>query len=97
MNQIVKAKPRHGVVLELDGDGIYHVAVDGEVTYSSRVLAAAEIAYEDALEPRTRPARELRAKEQAHFAATAIAADAARQKAAAAKRSGGKGGKGGVS
>jgi len=96
-SQTVKGRPRYGVVLELDRDGTYHVLVDGEVTFSSRVLAAAEIAYDDALEPRSRQARELRAKEKAYFAAQAVATEAARKKAAAAKRSGGKGGRGGVS
>jgi hypothetical protein len=93
---IIHDKTRFGVVLRQSDAGDYEVAVDDQLIFTSRVLAAAEIAFDEALEPRTARTRELRAKEQAHHAANAMQSEAARSKAAKATRSGGKGGKGGV-
>lgn len=94
--RVLREKPRYGVTLLIDGEGLFRVVVDGQQIFTSRVQAAAEIAFDEAVEPRARSTRDLRAREQAHFAAQAIAASAAKQKATAARRSGGKGGKGGV-
>jgi hypothetical protein len=94
--RVLRDKSRFGVQLVQTDENTYAVIVDGNAEFTSRVLAAAEIAFDEALEPRTTATRELRAREQAHFAARAVQADAARQKAAKATRSGGKGGKGGV-
>ena len=60
-----KSDPKHGVAIhrgtdEVPADGRYHVVVDGEITFSTRVEAAALIEFEECRgtteDPRTRAA-----------------------------------------
>jgi uncharacterized protein YfaP (DUF2135 family) len=92
--EIIKAKLRYGVSLDVGDDGVYNVRVDDAIVFSSRVRAAAEIEFDGAVETRSAGTREARSREQAHFAAQSVLAEAARQKSAArqAGRLRGKGG-----
>ena len=47
MPQVIKRKPRYGLELSLDSDGVYRVTIDGAVQFESRVLAAAEIDFDE--------------------------------------------------
>jgi hypothetical protein len=94
MPQVITAKHKYGLVLELDDAGKYRVIVDGEVAFESKVLAAAQVEFDDFIAERSAATRDARSRELADFAARGVLAKANQAKAAArnAGRSRGKGG-----
>ena len=94
MPRIIGAKPRYGLLLELGDDGIYRVMADGETRFESKVLAAAQIEYDEVVTEMTAAIRDARSRELADFAARGVLARANQAKSAArnAGRSRGKGG-----
>ena len=94
MTQVIMEKPRYGLTLELNDAGKYRVIVDGEVAFESKVLAAAELEFDEFVEERSAAARDARSRELADFAARGVLAEAHHAKAAGrnAGRYRGKGG-----
>jgi hypothetical protein len=94
MPQVISEKPRHGLLLERGDDGVYRVRVGGEVKFESKVLAAAQIDYDERAHEFSAAAREARGREAADFAIRGVMARANLAKAAArnAGRYRGKGG-----
>lgn len=92
--EVIREKTRYGVRLEKREDGAYEVLVDGEVTFQSKVLAAAQVEFDEVIETRSEVAREARSRESADFAIRGVIARGNQAKAAArnAGRSRGKGG-----
>jgi hypothetical protein len=92
--EVIREKTRYDLRLERDGHGVYRVVADGGVISTSRVLAAAEIEFDDAVAERSAAAREARARELADFQATGVlrSARAAKEASRNAGRSRGKGG-----
>jgi hypothetical protein len=92
--QVVVEKRKYGLVLELNEDGRYRVLVDGAVIFESKVLAAAQVEFDEVLAQRSAAARDARGRELADFAARGVLAKANQAKAASrnAGRSRGKGG-----
>jgi hypothetical protein len=92
--ELIKEKPRYGVRLIQNDDGVYRVLVDAEVTFESKVLSAAEIEFDEAVASRSESAREARSREAADFAIRGVMARANQAKAASrnAGRARGKGG-----
>jgi hypothetical protein len=100
MGEVIKSKPKLGLSIEIGtseipNDGRYHVLVEGVVVYSTKVLAAAEAEFDDLVLQKTSSSRSQLAREQVHFALQAIQSESAFQRAARAKKTGGKGGRGG--
>jgi hypothetical protein len=94
MPQPICEKPRHGLLLELGDDGVYRVLVKGEVKFESKVLAAAQIDYDERAAEFSVAAREARGREAADFAIRGVMARANAAKATSrnAGRYRGKGG-----
>jgi len=92
---VLRAKPKIGLSL-VEQDGQYNVVHAGEIVCSTRVLAAAEVEYDDLLARLTAGSRELRARENAHYTMQAVRSDAFDRRAAKARKTGGRGGRGGV-
>lgn len=94
MSEVLREKPRYGLVLERHDDGSYRLVVDGQVIFVSRVRSAAEIEFDEVFADRSTDAREMRRREQGHFQMQGLLAQTAQSKAAArnAGRSRGKGG-----
>ncbi|GAB3353154.1 hypothetical protein GCM10027300_19390 [Modestobacter lapidis] len=70
MDGVMKADSKLGISLErasaqVPDDGRYHVVVDGEIVFSSRVEVAAVAEYEEVRDARRGPARERQRREQA--------------------------------
>src|SRR4051812_43773593 len=82
--------------VDVPRDGRYHLVHAGDVIFSSRVLAAVEVEYEDLKETLTATARELRAKERAHYDMQGVRSDSYVRRSANARKKGGRGGRGGV-
>lgn len=83
------------VALELDDDGRYRVIAGGEVLVETSVESLATVTYDEAVEDRD-PAKELRRRERAHFEMQAVRSEAFDRRAANSRKSGGRGGRGGV-
>ncbi|MGH8894161.1 MAG: hypothetical protein ACRDWY_12800 [Actinomycetes bacterium] len=101
MTYFKREKPKFGLSLQrgtpdVPDDARYHLLVDGEIVYSTSVLASAEIEYEEVLAARSAPARDILAKERAHFAIESVRSDSFARRAASARKQGGRGGRGGV-
>ena|ERR1700730_4222314 len=101
MSKIIKRNLSLKVSIELTtlaaSDGArYDVVVDGKIVESTPVLALAEAIYWEQCEERSRPARERLAREMAHRDIQAVRADAFDRRASASRKSGGRGGRGGV-
>lgn len=94
MTQVISEKPRYELLLELCDDSIYRVVVGDEVKFESKVLAAAQVEYDELAEEFSASAREARSREAADFAVRGVMARANQAKAAArnAGRYRGKGG-----
>lgn len=95
MRKTVRSKPKVSLSLE-EEDGQYCVVHAGDVVYSTRVLAAAEVEYDELMEKLTVASRELRAREAAHFNMQAVRSDAFDRRAAKSRKGGGRGGRGGI-
>jgi hypothetical protein len=80
-----------------DSTGLYGVTSAGVVIFESRVLAAAEIYYDEEVEKHRSPQRRSLAQERAHFDAQALHSESSARRRAKALYKGGKGGRGGVS
>jgi hypothetical protein len=92
---VLRTRPKIDVSL-VEEDGRYHVVHAGETVCSTRVLAAAEVEYDDLVERLTAGSRELRARENAHYNMQAVRSDSFDRRAAKARKTGGRGGRGGV-
>lgn len=87
---------RFGVELHLDGDGWYRVTRDNDhEVVRTRVESLAQINYDEAVEDAD-PKREARAKERAYFDMQRARSESFARRATNARKSGGKGGRGGV-
>ncbi|GIJ50690.1 hypothetical protein Val02_75760 [Virgisporangium aliadipatigenens] len=91
----LRVKPKVGLSL-IEEDGQYHVVHDGAIVCTTRVLAAAEVEYDELLARLTAASRELRARENAHYNLQAVRSDSFGRRAAKARKTGGRGGRGGV-
>jgi len=101
MTGVVKARPKLGLSIEhgtpsVPDDGRYHVVVDGVVFHSTKVLTSAEVVFDELAERRSAEARERRAREQAHYTMQAVRSDSFARRAAHHRKTGGRGGRGGV-
>ena len=101
MTEIIKQNKALRVAVGLtalteSGPARYDVIVDGEVVESTTVLALAEAVYREHCEERAAPARQRLAREMAHRDIQAVRADAFDRRSAASRKSGGRGGRGGV-
>lgn len=99
--EIIKQNRSLGISIErgtarVPDDNRYHVIVDNEIVYSTKVLAAAEVYYEEQREARSEQARARLAAERAHYDMQAVRSDAFARRAANARKKGGRGGRGGV-
>lgn len=95
MSRTIKAKPKIRLSIEEEG-GQYLLVHAGTVVHSTRVLAAAEVKYDELLEQLTAASRETRARENAHFSMQAVRSEAFERRAARSRKQGGRGGRGGV-
>lgn len=101
MTGVLRARPKLGLSLERGTPGVpaddrYHVVVDGAVVHSTRVLTSAEIVFDELAEARSAGARQRRAREQAHYTMQAVRSDSFARRTAQTRKSGGRGGRGGV-
>lgn len=101
MSEIIKQNRALKVTIELESSAgskgvMYHVCVDGEIVESTPVLALAEVVYRENCEERSAPARKRLEREMAHRDIQAVRADAFDRRASADRKSGGRGGRGGV-
>jgi hypothetical protein len=88
-------KERRGVRLVKLVDGQFVVIADGDVLVETKVLSYAEIEFDEAVEARD-PARERRHRERAFYDMQGVRSDSFERRAANARKTGGKGGRGGV-
>lgn len=98
---VIRARPKLGLSIEygtpqVPVDGRYHVVVDGVVVHSTRVLTSAEVVFEELAEQRSIEARQRRDRERAHFTMQAVRSDSFARRAAHSRKTGGRGGRGGV-
>lgn len=96
MTDVVKRNKDGSVWLLKEPDDHFTVVVDGEEVLRTTVLSAAEIYFNEAVEDRLAATRELRARERAHYDLQAVRSDSFARRAASARKTGGKGGRGGV-
>lgn len=96
MTQIVRSTRDNTVQLVVESGGRYVVTVSGKSIFSSRVLTAAEIYYNEEVDKQRAAGRALLRREKAEFDARALEFEAWQSKSSRARFKGGKGGKGGV-
>lgn len=54
MSRTIKSKAKLGLSIEHSDAGQYQLVVDGEITYTTKVLAAVELEYDELVHERTR-------------------------------------------
>ncbi|GAA2438780.1 hypothetical protein GCM10010421_31210 [Streptomyces glaucus] len=91
---VVKESRMAGVALLQDGD-VWVVMVKGDEVIRTRVESLALIMYDEERAAND-PAKERRARERAHYEMQAVRSDSFARRAANARKSGGRGGRGGV-
>ena len=84
------------VVLVQSDDGKYHVLAADEEIVCTSVLALAEVEFREAVELRGAAAKAQRTRERSHFEMQAVRSDSYARRATAGRKTGGKGGRGGV-
>lgn len=93
MSETLKAS--RGVQLLRLSNGRFQVVADGTIVVETAVDSYANIAYEEAVEARDE-GKERRRRERAHYDMQAVRSDSFARRAADARKTGGKGGRGGV-
>lgn len=93
MTEVIKE--RRGVQLVKLDDGKFVVIADGEPLIETKVESYALIEFDEAVESRD-DAKERRDRERAHYDMQAMRSDSFERRAANARKTGGKGGRGGV-
>lgn len=96
MTAVLRSHAATGVELLQDDDGRYRVQAGEEVVVVTRVRALAEVDFEDAVERLGAGARRVRENERQHYEMQAVRSDSFAMRAAAARKKGGRGGRGGV-
>lgn len=92
---VVKENARAHVRWEQGDDGKHVVTAAGEVLVATTVDTLARMTYEEAVKERD-PARLRRERERAHYDMQAVRSEAFERRAANARKTGGRGGRGGV-
>ncbi|MDV3215243.1 hypothetical protein [Mycobacterium avium] len=93
MSEIIKE--RRGVRLVQSADGRFAVIADGDVLVETKVLSYAEMEFDEAVEARD-SAKQRRHRERAFYDMQAVRSDSFERRATNARKTGGKGGRGGV-
>lgn len=93
MSLVIRSK--RGVSLTKSGDGTFRVIADDRALVETKVESYAEIVFEEAVEDRDE-ARDRRLRERAHYDMQALRSESFARRAANARKTGGKGGRGGV-
>ncbi|MEU6558852.1 hypothetical protein [Nocardia nova] len=88
-------KSSRGVQLLRLANGRFQVVADGTVVVETAVDSYANIAYDEAVDARDEN-KDRRQRERAHYDMQAVRSDSFARRAAAARKTGGKGGRGGV-
>lgn len=92
---ILRESTKSGVQLVRRGNGKFAVLAGEVVLVETAVESLADLTYNEAVAERD-PAKELRARERAHYEMQAIRSESFARRAANARKTGGKGGRGGV-
>ncbi len=93
--KVLRENSKLGVRLCKAEDGKFIVQAGDEVLVQTAVESLAALTYDEAVQERD-PAKELRARERAHFDLQAMRSGSFARRAANARKKGGKGGRGGV-
>lgn len=93
--RVIREHTRSGVQLVQLDDGKFAVIAGDQVLVETSVESLADLTYEDAVSERD-PAKEIRARERAHYDMQAMRSESFARRAANARKTGGKGGRGGV-
>lgn len=92
---VIRENAKSGVRLVRQDDGRFVVLAGDEVLVETAVDTLATITYDEAVAERD-PAKELRARERAHYDMQAMRSESFARRAANARKTGGRGGRGGV-
>lgn len=92
---VLRENAKSGVRLVRRDNGKFAVLAGDEVLVETAVESLATLTYDEAVAERD-PAKELRARERAHYEMQAMRSESFARRAAAARKTGGKGGRGGV-
>ena len=95
MNEVVKRNEATNVEIRL-ADGVYFVVADEECLVSTAVFNSAEAEFLHAVEERSEISRRRLVSERSHFTMQAMRSESFARRAASARKTGGKGGRGGV-
>ncbi len=94
MSETIKSS--RGVQLVKFPDGRFLVIADGEVLVETKVESYAVIEFEEAVEARDYRGKAQRVRERGFYDLQAMRTESSKRRAANARRTGGKGGRGGV-
>lgn len=92
---VIRENAKSGVRLVRQDDGRFAVLAGDEVLVETAVDTLAAITYDEAVAER-HPAKDLRARERAYYDMQAMRSESFARRAANARKTGGKGGRGGV-
>lgn len=96
MFEIVKKSRSFEACIERDNDGLFHVNIEGQEVLVTRVLSLAEITYQEELDRLNAASLAKLAAERSHFDMQAVRSDSFARRTANARKTGGRGGRGGV-
>ena len=92
---VLRENAKSGVKLVRNDAGKYAVLAGDEVLVETGVESLATLTYDEAVEDRD-PAKDIRARERAYYEMQAMRSESFARRAANARKTGGRGGRGGV-
>jgi hypothetical protein len=96
MSEQIRVKALLLVEIRQADDGWYEVFDNGQVILRTKVRAAADTEFDEIVFLKSETSRNLRQKERAFFDMQATRSESFERRAAAARKAGGRGGRGGV-